>query len=601
MPVLLRTHTSGRGLRAHDVRQCQHEFCWLCLHDWTRATHDASFCTGRAEASHSEILASVERQIRSNWAQQAHDTRPAEDTYAEEVLQRFRVALTTHLESDAELLSAEDADVPLRWRRILEFYDRRETRIRATAQVAFAGVVDSHRAQQELIELLSWVRDRRWLRLSPEDVDAHNESFMDPQAFLELPCPVRRRMHAERALVRLKEHFGSQLVEYERNMAERTRQEVGANRAEVTSALEAVAANNAQFVVRGNVAFEQRDRALRQTARVEFDGYRAHLATEMQEDVFARVEARIAEVRDFFRREHCEMFAAALREEAYRELISVEDSNDRWTQSGFLRASMKSFLWLWLLQEIVAENTEQECDTVFCAIGIKVPMVPYLNETCMSLSGMSSGPHGQTSAPAHEFSSVTMNNEVCYKSCSLHKGIYSALQRDHCVCFDSHSGSPADLALCNVNCPGNSSQFCGGDSWYTFHLMYLWVAPVEATCSGMPEPVGNNMPTSTTVCLDYFNETVPCISTCPSGQHLASHEPVCDPLLRRSVVRQRCFEIMCASVSHVAHAEVQSLCEEGTENSGCDIKCIELYTIASNTLNVRLWTLRLHWGLGLET
>ena len=27
------------------------------------------------------------------------------------------------------------------------------------------------------------------LRLSPED-DAHNESFMDPQAFLELPCPV---------------------------------------------------------------------------------------------------------------------------------------------------------------------------------------------------------------------------------------------------------------------------------------------------------------------------------------------------------------------------------------------------------------------------
>ena len=75
----------------------------------------------------------------------------------------------------AELLSAEDADVPLRWRRPLEFYDHRETRIRAAAQVAFAGVVDSHRAQQELIQLLSWVRDRWWLRLSPEDVDAHSE------------------------------------------------------------------------------------------------------------------------------------------------------------------------------------------------------------------------------------------------------------------------------------------------------------------------------------------------------------------------------------------------------------------------------------------
>ena len=229
---------------------CQHELCWICLNDWTNATHDASFCTGRAEASHSQVLPSMERQIRSNWAQQARDTRPAEDTYAEEVLQRSRVALITRLESDAELLSAGHADVPLRWRRLLEFCDYRETRIRATAQVVFAGVVDNHRAQQELIELLSWVLDRWWLRLFPEDVDAHNERFMDPQAFMELPCPLRRKMRAERALVCLEQHFGSQLVEYERNMAERTLQEVVANRAEITSALEAVAANSAQLVAR---------------------------------------------------------------------------------------------------------------------------------------------------------------------------------------------------------------------------------------------------------------------------------------------------------------------------------------------------------------
>ena len=55
----------------------------------------------------------------------------------EEVLQRFRVALTTRLESDAELLSAEDTDVLLRWRRLLEFYNHSETRIRATAQDVF--------------------------------------------------------------------------------------------------------------------------------------------------------------------------------------------------------------------------------------------------------------------------------------------------------------------------------------------------------------------------------------------------------------------------------------------------------------------------------
>ena len=141
--------------------------------------------------------------------------------------------------------------------------------------------------------------------------------------------------------VRAEQHFGSRLVEYERNMADRTWQEVGANRAEVTSALEAVAANSAQLVAQENIAFEQRDRALRQTVREEFDGCRAHLAMEMQEDIPAHVEARIADVCDFFRgqfnegarqveqhaREHCEMFAVALREEAHRELISVEGSS----------------------------------------------------------------------------------------------------------------------------------------------------------------------------------------------------------------------------------------------------------------------------------
>ena len=113
--------------------RCRHEFCWLCLYDWTSAMLDASFCTGRAEASHSEVLASVGRQIRSNWALHAHDTQPAVDTHAKEAHQCFRVALTTRLERDAELFPAEIADVLLRWRRFFEFYDHRETRIRAAA------------------------------------------------------------------------------------------------------------------------------------------------------------------------------------------------------------------------------------------------------------------------------------------------------------------------------------------------------------------------------------------------------------------------------------------------------------------------------------
>ena len=381
-----------------DNPRCQHEFCCLCLHDWANATYNASFCIGRAEASHSEVLASVERQIRSNWAQQAHDTRPAEDTNEKEVLQCFRVALTTRLESDAELLWAEDTEVPLRRRRFLEFYDHHETRIRAAAQVVLADIVDSHRAQQELVELLSWVRDRWWLRLSPEDVDAHNESFMDPHS-------VWRQICAERVLVRLEEHFGSQLVEYERNMVRARHgeeQSAGLWRIEMANVLAHAAAEREAEVVR-----------CRFLAAAALDNASAHAENrcERLEEGFVRERDRAA-VAELVLADR----GAQLRGKVLRKLIAIEVLNDCWTQCGFLRVSMKSLLWLWLLREIVIENTVEEHETVFCATGIKFAMVPYLNGSCMSLSGMSSGPHGQTFPPAHEFGSVNVSDEVCYKS-----------------------------------------------------------------------------------------------------------------------------------------------------------------------------------------
>ena len=199
----------------------------------------------------------------------------------------------------------------------------------------------------------------------------------------------------------------------------------------------------------------------RSSVAAALDNSRAHAENRCE-----RLEEGLVRERD--RVAVAELALADWEAQLWEEQAMV-GSNDRWTQCKFLRASMKSFLWLWLLREIIAENAKEECETVFCTTDIKVPMVPYLNESCMSLSGMSSGPHGQTSAPAHEFSSVNVSNEVCYKSCSLHKSICSVLQRDHC--FGSRSGIPADPDLCNVKCPGNSSQFCGDDSWYTFHLM----------------------------------------------------------------------------------------------------------------------------------
>ena len=251
----------------------------------------------------------------------------------------------------------------LHWRRLLEFCDHSETRIRATAQVVFADVIDSHRAQQELIELLFWVRDRWWLRLSPADIDEHNDSIMDPQYFLELLCLVRRRVRAERAFVSLEEHFGSQLVEQEQDLVENF-EALAWHEERVATELRWELQQARMQVSRGSGLAEQQQRRLESAPVEPLPEYLGTLRTKAASDSF-----RVS-------------------------------SNDCWIQCGFLRVLEKSLLWLWLLREIVTENIVEERETVFCATGIQVSTVPYLNESCMSLSGMPSGLHGQISPSA---------------------------------------------------------------------------------------------------------------------------------------------------------------------------------------------------------
>ena len=110
----------------------------------------------------------------------------------------------------------------------------------------------------------------------------------------------------------------------------------------------------------------------------------------------------------------------------------------------------------------------------------------------------------------------------------------------------------------------------------SFHLNFLCVAPVEPTqCGGLPEPEVSNMSRSTTTCFDYKNKLKPFKSSCPDGVRLASHDPVCDPILRKWVVRQWCYTVKCFNFLHIQHAEVQSLCNEG---------CSEGHEVATNTL-----------------
>ena len=255
--------------------------------------------------------------------------------------------------------------------------------------------------------------------------------------------------------------------------------------------------------------------------REEFDGYRAHIAVETQEDVPAHVEARIAEVRDFFRaqfnegarrveqhaREHCEMFAAALIEEAHRELISAEGSSayrQARVQEELVRArhGEEQSAGLWRIEMANAHAqaaAEQEAAVARCrflaaaaldnerahaenrcelleegfvrerdraavlahkgaqlreeqamvsefqdtALGMQARVDEFVEQHAESTKRVidrecsdvkkherdlveNAEALAMSSAPANEFNSANMSNEVCYKSCSLHTSIFSA-------------------------------------------------------------------------------------------------------------------------------------------------------------------------------
>ena len=248
-------------------------------------------------------------------------------------------------------------------------------------------------------------------------------------------------MHAERVLICLEERFGSQLVEYERNMV-RARygeeQSAGLWRREKANAHAQVAAEQEAAVpVVGSSPAAALD-----NARVHSEN-RCELLVEgfiRERDRAAVAELVLTDTGVLLREELAMMQVSrgsCLAGQQQRQLESAPVDSlpecfgilrtkatsdpfrvsflvfgfscDHRTRCGFVCASTKSFLWL--LREIVAKNTKEECETVFCAIGVKGPMVPYLNESCMSFSGMSSGPHGQTSDPAHEFGSLNVSNE----------------------------------------------------------------------------------------------------------------------------------------------------------------------------------------------
>ena len=159
---------------------------------------------------------------------------------------------------------------------------------------------------------------------------------------------------------------------------------------------------------------------------------------------------------------------------------------------------------------------------------------PHLAATCMFLLSTSSGLLGEPATESHTSVSATMSYNEGYNVCSENATIYCALQGDRCICFDTYVRSSVDQRE-----------------------------------RAVPRVLVSNMLRSTTICFDYQNKLKLSQSSCPDGMRLASHDPVCDPSLRKWVMRQRCYPIKCFNVLHIQHMEVQSLCNERQEHDGC--------------------------------
>lgn len=165
--------------------RCLHQFCWLCLHDWTSPSHDSSRCAMRLDDPDSgalgndEVMAVVEQRILTNWDTQPMETRPSRDTYAAEVRHRFGKALSVVLDSDRDLIYNDEPPALLHLNfRLMFFYDQQERRCRRLAEAVFskaaaaAAAVDGPKRRDgvgDLNGLLGWLRARWWLRLDPED------------------------------------------------------------------------------------------------------------------------------------------------------------------------------------------------------------------------------------------------------------------------------------------------------------------------------------------------------------------------------------------------------------------------------------------------
>ena len=127
---------------------------------------------------------------------------------------------------------------------------------------------------------------------------------------------------------------------------------------------------------------------------------------------------------------------------------------------------------------------------------------PHLAATCMSLSSTSSGLPGDPATESHTSVSATMFALRTQRFTAHFKVIRS-------ICFNTHVRSSVDEREreCGTTCPGNSSQSCGGENVYSFHLNFVWLTPVEAAqCDGLPEPKVSNMLRSTAIRFDHQNK-----------------------------------------------------------------------------------------------
>lgn len=185
--------------------------------------------------------------------------------------------------------------------------------------------------------------------------------------------------------------------------------------------------------------------------------------------------------------------------------------------------------------------------------------------------------------PPIKFEEPGMTIEKCYDVCNPEATIYFAIrQAKVCYCYDAYQFEKVADTNCNIPCPSNETQICGGDPAWSVYEMWAWIPPPPQIPCGAPNPIAN----AARMCSEGGpGKLRNCEVVCKIGFRLAMNTLFCDTNIGSWIGTAACVEVSCGPPPEIPNAlRACSTASPGRNDGACDVKCAPGFSIEENTL-----------------